>query len=110
MSSRQDRRLSTHQDNWSSSRQDNPLSSRQDNRLSSRQDNPWSSHQDNALSARQDRLRRRPARRRICEVRLASVPLIQLWRQHDARCLNLCVFFHTLSMVGEQVVLGWYIL
>ena len=43
-------------------------------------------------------------------MRLASVPLIQLWRHHDARCLNLCVFFHTVSMVGEQVVLGWYIL
>src|SRR4030095_2203271 len=83
---------------------------RQDNRLSSRQDNPLSSHQDNVLSARQDRPRRRPARRRICGVRLASVPLIQLWRHHGARCLNLGVFFHSLSMVGEQVVLGWYIL
>ena len=43
-------------------------------------------------------------------MRLASVPLIQLWRHRDARCLNLGVFFHSLSMVGEQVVLGWYIL
>jgi hypothetical protein len=43
-------------------------------------------------------------------VRLASVPFIQLWRHRDARCLNLGVFFHSLSMVGEQVVLGWYIL
>jgi len=43
-------------------------------------------------------------------VRLASVPLIQLWRHRDARCLNLGVFCHSLSMVGEQVVLGWYIL
>ena len=43
-------------------------------------------------------------------MRLASVPLIQLWRHRDARCLNLGVFFHTVSMVGEQVVLGWYIL
>jgi len=43
-------------------------------------------------------------------VRLASVPFVQLWRHHDARCLNLGVFFHSLSMVGEQVVLGWFIL
>ena len=51
------------------------------------------------------------ARRRICAVRLASVPFLQLWRHRDARCLpNLGVFFHSLSMVGEQVVLGWFIL
>ena len=43
-------------------------------------------------------------------MRLASVPFLQLWRHHDARCLNLGVFFHSLSMVGEQVVLGWFIL
>src|SRR4030095_16687938 len=43
-------------------------------------------------------------------VRLASVPCIQLGRHRDARCLNLGVFCHSLSMVGEQVVLGWYIL
>ena len=43
-------------------------------------------------------------------MRLASVPFVQLWRHHDARCLNLGVFFHSLSMVGEQVVLGWFIL
>jgi len=33
-------------------------------------------------------------------------PFVQLWRHHDARCLNLGVFFHSLSMVGEQVVLA----
>jgi len=43
-------------------------------------------------------------------VRLASVPLLQLWRLHGLRCLGLCVFFHSIGMVGEQVVLGWYIL
>ena len=43
-------------------------------------------------------------------VRLASVPLLQLWRLHGLRCLGLCVVFHSIGMVGEQVVLGWYIL
>jgi len=43
-------------------------------------------------------------------VRLASVPLLQLWRLHGLRCLGLCVFFHSIGMVGEQVVLGWYVL
>ena len=43
-------------------------------------------------------------------VRLASLPLLQLWRLHGLRCLGLCVFFHSIGMVGEQVVLGWYIL
>ena len=43
-------------------------------------------------------------------MRLASVPLLQLWRHPDFRCLGLSVFFHSLGMVGEQVVLGWYIL
>jgi len=33
-----------------------------------------------------------------------------LWKHHGFRCLGACVFFHTLGMVGEQVVLGWYIL
>jgi len=43
-------------------------------------------------------------------VRLASVPLLHLWRLHGLRCLGLCVFFHSIGMVGEQVVLGWYVL
>ncbi len=43
-------------------------------------------------------------------VRLASAPLLQLWRHHGVRCLGFCVFFHSIGMVGEQVVLGWYIL
>src|SRR5262247_4606433 len=43
-------------------------------------------------------------------VRLASVPLLHLWRLQGLRCLGLCVFFHSIGMVGEQVVLGWYIL
>jgi transmembrane secretion effector len=34
----------------------------------------------------------------------------ELWKHHGFRCLGACVFFHTLGMVGEQVVLGWYIL
>ena len=46
----------------------------------------------------------------MCVVRLASVPLLQLWRLHGLRCLGVCVFFHSIGMVGEQVVLGWYIL
>jgi Transmembrane secretion effector len=46
----------------------------------------------------------------MCVVRLASVPLLQLWRHHGFRCLGLCVFFHSIGMVGEQVVLGWYVL
>ncbi|PYN33492.1 MAG: hypothetical protein DME01_18470 [Candidatus Rokuibacteriota bacterium] len=52
----------------------------------------------------------RPRRDRMCVVRLASVPLLQLWRLHGLRCLGVCVFFHSIGMVGEQVVLGWYIL
>src|SRR5438132_1108449 len=55
-----------------------------------------------------------PARRlnrdRMCAVRLASRPLVQLARHHGFRCLGLCAFFHSIGMVGEQVVLGWYIL
>jgi Transmembrane secretion effector len=43
-------------------------------------------------------------------VRLTSVPFLALWAHRDFRCLGLSVFFHTLSMVGEQVVLGWFIL
>lgn len=43
-------------------------------------------------------------------MRLAPVPFVQLCRHRDARCLGLGVFFHSLSMVGEQVVLGWYVL
>jgi len=43
-------------------------------------------------------------------VRLSSIPLLHLWAHGDFRCLSLGVFFHTLSMVGEQVVLGWFIL
>jgi MFS family permease len=43
-------------------------------------------------------------------VRLASAPLLQLWRHRDFRCLGLSVFFHSLGMVAEQVVLGWFIL
>ena len=43
-------------------------------------------------------------------MRLASVPLLQLWRLQGLRCLGLCVFFHSIGMVGEQVVLGWYVL
>jgi Transmembrane secretion effector len=46
----------------------------------------------------------------MCAVRLASVPLLHLWRLHGFRYLGLCVFFHSIGMVGEQVVLGWYIL
>jgi MFS family permease len=34
----------------------------------------------------------------------------ELWKHSGFRWLGLCVFFHTLAMVGEQVVLGWYIL
>src|SRR5438445_494511 len=36
--------------------------------------------------------------------------LVQLARHHGFRCLGLCAFFHSIGMVGEQVVLGWYIL
>jgi MFS family permease len=43
-------------------------------------------------------------------VRLTSRPMIKLWRHHGVRCLGFCVFFHSIGMVGEQVVLGWYIL
>lgn len=43
-------------------------------------------------------------------MRLTSVPFLALWAHRDFRCLGLSVFFHTLSMVGEQVVLGWFIL
>ena len=43
-------------------------------------------------------------------MRLASAPLLQLWRHHGVRCLGFCVFFNSIAMVGEQVVLGWYIL
>jgi len=46
----------------------------------------------------------------MCAVRLASVPLLRLWRLPGLRCLGLCVFFHSIGMVGEQVVLGWYVL
>ena len=46
----------------------------------------------------------------MCAVRLASVPLLQLARLHGLRWLGLSVFFHAIGMVGEQVVLGWYIL
>jgi MFS family permease len=46
----------------------------------------------------------------MCGVRLASRPLLQLARLHGFRCLGLCVFFHSIGMIGEQVVLGWYIL
>jgi hypothetical protein len=46
----------------------------------------------------------------MCVVRLASVPLLRLWRLQGLRYLGLCVFFHSIGMVGEQVVLGWYIL
>src|SRR5438093_1362470 len=46
----------------------------------------------------------------MCAVRLASVPLLQLARLHGLRWLGLSVFFHSIGMVGEQVVLGWYIL
>src|SRR5215467_8051732 len=49
-------------------------------------------------------------RSRMCTVRLASAPLLQLWRHHGVRCLGFCVFFNSIGMVGEQVVLGWYIL
>ncbi len=41
---------------------------------------------------------------------MRSVRFLQLWRHRDFRCLSLGVFFHTLSMVGEQVVLGWFVL
>src|SRR5437879_3964971 len=53
---------------------------------------------------------RRRRRDRMCGVRLASRPLVQLARHHGFRCLGLCVFFHSIGMVGEQVVLGWYVL
>ena len=43
-------------------------------------------------------------------MRLSSRPLLELWRHHGVRCLGFCVFFHSIGMVGEQVVLGWYIL
>jgi hypothetical protein len=43
-------------------------------------------------------------------VSLASLPLLQLWRRQGFSYLGLCVFFHSIGMVGEQVVLGWYIL
>ena len=43
-------------------------------------------------------------------MRLTSLPFLALWAHRDFRCLGLSVFFHTLSMVGEQVVLGWLIL
>src|SRR5437879_8798690 len=46
----------------------------------------------------------------MCAVRLAARPLVQLARHHGFRCLGLCAFFHSIGMVGEQVVLGWYIL
>ena len=46
----------------------------------------------------------------MCAVRLASVPLLQLARLRGLRWLGLSVFFHAIGMVGEQVVLGWYIL
>jgi MFS family permease len=46
----------------------------------------------------------------MCAVRLASAPLLKLWRHHGVRCLGFCVFFNSIGMVGEQVVLGWYIL
>jgi hypothetical protein len=46
----------------------------------------------------------------MCAVPLASRSLLQLARHHGFRCLGLCVFFHSIGMVGEQVVLGWYIL
>jgi MFS family permease len=36
--------------------------------------------------------------------------MLQLWRHHGVRCLGFCVFFHSIGMVGEQVVLGWYVL
>src|SRR5580765_1627676 len=49
-------------------------------------------------------------RDRMCAVRLASAPLLKLWRHHGVRCLGFCVFFNSIGMVGEQVVLGWYIL
>src|SRR4029450_2902280 len=55
-----------------------------------------------------------PARRRkasrMCAVRLTCRPLLKLWRHHGVRCLGFCVFFNSIGMVGEQVVLGWYIL
>jgi Transmembrane secretion effector len=44
----------------------------------------------------------------MCVVRSPSAR--ELWKHHSFRCLGACVFFHTLGMVGEQVVLGWYIL
>src|SRR6266545_2187025 len=47
---------------------------------------------------------------RIRGVRLSAISLLHLWAHRDFRCLSLGVFFHTLSMVGEQVVLGWFIL
>jgi hypothetical protein len=43
-------------------------------------------------------------------VRRTSIPLLHLWAHRDFRCLSVGVFFHTLSMVGEQVVLGWFVL
>jgi hypothetical protein len=43
-------------------------------------------------------------------VRVTSLPFLALWAHRDFRYLGLSVFFHTFSMVGEQVVLGWFIL
>jgi transmembrane secretion effector len=43
-------------------------------------------------------------------VRLVSRSMVQLARHHGFRCLGFCVFFHSIGMIGEQVVLGWYIL
>src|SRR5882724_2109077 len=51
-----------------------------------------------------------PQRDRMCVVPLAPRSLLQLARLPGFRYLGLCVFFHSISMVGEQVVLGWYIL
>jgi MFS family permease len=38
------------------------------------------------------------------------IPLLQLWSHNDFRCLSAGAFFHSFGMVGEQVVLGWYVL
>ena len=43
-------------------------------------------------------------------MRLTSVPLLHLWAHRGFRCLSVSVFFHSLGVVGEQVVLGWFIL
>jgi len=43
-------------------------------------------------------------------VRVTSIPLLHLWSHRDFRYLSLGAFFHSFGMVGEQVVLGWYIL